>query len=75
MNILVKNKFIIMEEAIYNYMFHYNPMTKNWYAIPRDKYVNYWSGTKDKSILHSTNIKTLVELIGRGEKFIKSIKR
>lgn len=63
-----------MEENIHNYVFHYNPMTKNWNAIPRDKYQQYWSDSKTPGILKSSSIKTLVELINKGEDFVKSIK-
>jgi hypothetical protein len=63
-----------MEENVYNYVFHYNSMTKNWSAIPRDKYQEYWSNPNTPGILKSSNIKTLVELIGKGEDFVKSIK-
>ena len=63
-----------MQESLYNYVFHYNSMTKNWSAIPRDKYQEYWSNPKTAGILKSSDIKTLVELIGKGEDFIKTIK-
>jgi hypothetical protein len=63
-----------MEENVYNYVFHYNSMAKNWSAIPRDKYQEYWSNPNTAGILKSSNIKTLVELIGKGEDFVKSIK-
>jgi len=49
-------------------------MTKNWSAIPRDKYQEYWSNPKTTTILKSSDIKTLIELIGKGEDFIKTIK-
>lgn len=62
-----------MEENVYNYVFHYNSMTKNWSAIPRDRYLEYWSNPKDKTFLRSSSIKTLTELIVKGDKFIKSI--
>lgn len=63
-----------MEESLYNYVFHYNSISKNWAAIPRDKYQEYWSNPKTPGILKSSDIKTLVELISRGEDFVKSIK-
>lgn len=63
-----------MEESLYNYVFHYNSISKTWAAIPRDKYQQYWSNPKIPGILKSSDIKTLVELIGKGEDFVKSIK-
>lgn len=58
----------------YNYIFHYNPSTKAWSAIPRDKYHQYWNEPKVEGVLKSTDFKVLVELINKGEEFIKSIK-
>lgn len=65
----------MIEESTYNYVFHYNGMLKTWFAIPRDLYLEYWSNPKkDKKFLKSSNINTLVELIRKGDKFIKTIK-
>ena len=61
-------------EQLQQYVFHFNPFNKNWYAIPRDKYTEYWSNSNAKGVLKSTEIKTLMELITRGEDFIKKIK-
>jgi hypothetical protein len=49
-------------------------MSKSWSAIPRDKYQQYWSDPNTPGILKSSNVKTLMELIGKGEDFIKTIK-
>lgn len=62
-------------ELVYNYVFHFNPMTSLWYAIPRDNYLEYWSNSNDKKFIKSKDIKTLIELIYKGEKFIKTIKK
>jgi hypothetical protein len=48
---------------IYNYMFHYNPYEELWYAIPRDKYVAYWSGEREDGILFALSIDNLIEII------------
>ena len=64
-----------MEENIYGYVFHYNPMTQTWSAIPREHYLEYWSNPKGSKFLRSSDIKTLITLIGKGEKFIKTIKK
>jgi hypothetical protein len=50
-------------------------MTGFWYAIPRDNYLEYWSNSNDKKFMKSKDIKTLIELIYKGEKFIKTIKK
>jgi hypothetical protein len=62
-------------ELVYNYVFHFNPMTGFWCAIPRDSYLEYWSNSNDKKFMKSKDIKTLIELIYKGEKFIKTIKK
>ena len=62
-------------ELVYNYVFHFNPMTGFWSAIPRDNYLEYWSNSNDKKFIKSKDIKTLIELIYKGEKFIKTIKK
>jgi hypothetical protein len=61
-------------ERLYNYLIHYNPYTKLWNAIPRDSYPAYWSNRKVDGVISSTKIKTLIELITRGDEFIKTIK-
>jgi len=60
---------------IFNYVFHYNPFTKKWNAIPRDKYLEYWSNpvkTVD-GVLQANDVSVLTEIIEKGEDFIKSI--
>ncbi len=50
-------------ECLFNWVFHYNPMNNLWNAIHRDKYNQYWDNTEDNSIIKSTQISTLVDLI------------
>jgi hypothetical protein len=59
---------------LFDYVLHYNHFDKNWNAIPRDKYNEYWSNRKVDGVLKSKEIKTLIELITRGDDFIKTIK-
>ena len=60
-------------ENLYDYVLHYSPFTKLWSAIPRDSYNAYWSNRKVVGVISSKNIKTIIELISRGEEFIKNI--
>jgi hypothetical protein len=60
-------------EKLYDYLIHYNPYTKLWSAVPRDLYPAYWSNRKVEGVISSKKIKTLIELICKGEEFIKSI--
>lgn len=59
---------------LYNYIFHYNHYTELWNAIPREMYNKYWDNDDNESILKSKSITTLLELIGRGDEFVKAIK-
>jgi hypothetical protein len=34
-------------EKIWNYVFHWNEYTQKWYAVHRDRYLDYWSTEKD----------------------------
>lgn len=58
---------------IYDYVFHYNPHTELWHAIPRDRYTDYWNKRDIDGVLKSKEISVLVELIGRGDDFIESV--
>lgn len=60
---------------VYNYVFHFNPSTKMWTAIPRDGYLAYWNRSiKDvNDVLRSKDVNTLVELIERGDDFLKTL--
>ena len=61
-------------ENLYSYVFHYNPYMKLWVAIPTNRYTDYFSGQVVEEVLVSREIETLIELIAKGEEFIKSIK-
>lgn len=63
-----------MEDKLYDYIFHYNIYTKLWNAIPREKYLDYWCGREVDGIISSKKINTLIEIINKGEEFIKTIK-
>lgn len=56
---------------LYNYVFHYNSYTDMWNAIPRELYLEYWTNDNLKGILRSTDIRTLMEIITKGESNIK----
>jgi len=58
---------------IYNYVFHYNPHTELWYAIPRDTYLLYWNNKDADGVLKSKSIDTLIDIISKGKEFIDSV--
>jgi len=62
-----------MQNPLYNYLFHYNSSNQTWNAIPRDKHNDYWTNPDIKEVLKSKDMKVLIELINKGEDFIKSI--
>ena len=60
-------------EKLYDYLLHYNSFTGLWNAIPRDKINDYWNNIETEGVLKSKNVKTLIELITKGDDFIKTI--
>jgi hypothetical protein len=46
-----------------------------WTAIPRDEYLAYWNRSiKDvNDVLRSKDVNTLVELIEKGDDFLKTL--
>jgi hypothetical protein len=61
-------------ENLYDYVLHFNPYNNTWNAIPRDKYNEYWSNHKGvDGVISSSKFETLIELITKGDDFIKSI--
>ena len=61
-------------ENLYNYVFHYNDFAGLWSAIPRDSYNDYWDDADSEGVIQSKEINVLIDLIERGDEFIKSIK-
>jgi len=60
---------------LYGYVFHYNHFTELWNAIPREKYNQYWDNDGTQGVFQSKSIDTLIEMIIKGDKFIKTIKK
>lgn len=50
-------------EILQGWVFHFNPYNKIWNAIPREHYLDYWSGDNDDKIIKSHSIDTLIEII------------
>lgn len=48
---------------LHDWVFHYNMFTATWAAIPRECYQAYWSDMQHPSIIRSSNIETLKELV------------
>jgi hypothetical protein len=58
---------------IYDYVFHFNSHTQLWYAIPRDKYLQYWSEKDVEGVMKSKDMSVLVSLISMGKEFVDSL--
>lgn len=56
-----------MKECFYNWVFHCNPYTKEWAAIPRELYNKYWSDYNTEGVIRSSKFTTLFEIIQKTE--------
>lgn len=48
---------------LYDWVFNYNPYTDKWRAAKRDNYTDLFSKSLEDTVLSSSRIETLVELI------------
>jgi hypothetical protein len=59
-----KQKELLIElmnmEKIWNYVFHWNEYTQRWYAVHRDRYLEYWNADKD-DFPSDENIQNLID--------------
>ena len=62
-------------DDIYDYVFHYNIYKKEWSAIHRDDYQFHFNALPTTHrVIKSSSIDTCIELINKGEAFVKQIK-
>ena len=54
-------------EFMHDWVFHFNPYTELWNAIPRNLYNAYWSNYNIKGILRSKDINTLLDLLHKAK--------
>ena len=50
-------------ELLYDYILHYNPYQELWFAIPRDKYLEYWSSQEVDGVMSAKDVNVLIEVI------------
>ena len=50
-------------QFMHDWVFHHNPFTSTWCAIPRHLYTEYWSNYKLEGILRSNSLDTLIEIL------------
>ena len=56
-------------EALYDWLFHYNPYKEVWSAFKREDKEKYFNGELDESKYHrSSKVTTLVEFITKTKK-------
>jgi hypothetical protein len=63
----------VKHEFMHDWIFHFNPYTELWNAIPRNLYNAYWSNYEIKGILRSKDINTLLYLLHRGKGDIDAV--
>lgn len=59
-------------DALYDWLFHYNPHTKSWAAFKREHMQKYFNG-EHENVIKSKTQKTLEELISSNDGDIKKI--
>lgn len=60
----MSNKEINEEELfMYDWVFHFNPYTKEWAAVPRENYNDYWCNADNSNVLRSSKFETLHSLL------------
>jgi len=57
-----------------DWVFHYNPYTQLWNAIPRDLYQIYWSKIELTGVLRSKHLNTLLDLLHKSKGDVDIIK-
>lgn len=63
----VEEQSDVKYEFMQDWIFHLNPYTGLWNAIPRHSYNAYWSNYDLKGVLRSKDINTLLYLLHRGK--------
>lgn len=54
-------------DNFHNWVFHFNVYTKQWSAIPRELYNDYWSNYELEGVIRSSKFPTLLEIIQKTE--------
>jgi hypothetical protein len=57
-----------------DWVFHYNPYTQLWNAIPRAIYQIYWSNIELSGVLRSKHLNTLLDLLHKCKGDVEMIK-
>ena len=60
---------------MYDWVFHYNPYSEEWSAIPKKIYHEYWNNKKHPQILRSKNLNTLLEILYKSKGELEEIEK
>ena len=52
-----------MKEVFNDWVFRFNPYTKNWYAATRENYRKLQNDIENETVIKSSKIETLIDLI------------
>lgn len=52
---------------LYDWVFHFNPYTNQWAAIPKNSYNDYWNEHESECIIRSTSFNTILEILYKTE--------
>lgn len=50
-----------------DWVFHFNPYTSQWAAVPRETYNEYWNDYKNNRVLRSKDINTLLGILHKAK--------
>lgn len=62
-----ENAMIDTSDYMHDWVFHFNPYSKLWNAIPRDLYSKYWDNFELEGVLRSRDVNTLFDLLHRAK--------
>jgi hypothetical protein len=65
----------VNDEVLYGYVFHFNPYTKIWSAIPRDNYSEYWNDANLEGVIRSSKFETIVSILYKTDGNAEKIKK
>ena len=60
---------------MYDWVFHFNPYSEEWSAIPKKLYYEYWNNKKHPDILRSKKVTTLLEILYKAKGDVDEIQK
>ncbi len=50
-----------------DWVFHFNSISEEWAAIPRETYSEYWNNYKHSDVLRSKHLNTILDLLHKSK--------